>query len=130
VIPPTLGLPENIKLSWVTAEIASQMTPHLRRLNQELGRSHSSERFHAVAMQDADPRNDYICNNISYTLAAALQTPTLPLAGQRLRLESNLNQKTTGVGFVHYPKNANPNDNHEVWLWAHVALSLAKTATE
>lgn len=127
IVSPSLGLPESINMTWDPQRIADGIRPKLKRLNLEMERSRSATEYFPLPMTEADPLNNYICNNISYTIAASLRLATLPLAGNRLRLESKLNPNV-GLGFAHYPHQANPNSSQEVWLWAHVALSLAQTA--
>ena len=128
VIPPAMGLPETIEMSWETQTIAEKLSTTFQRLNQELNRWDNPTRFRPIAMREADPRNNYICNNIGYVIAASLRLPTLPLAGNRIRLQSKLNP-SVGVGFAHYPHNVDAHSAQDVWLWTHVVLSLAQEAS-
>jgi len=129
IAPPALRLPATIEMNWNTHTIAREVAPDFDRLNLELTHLNKQADFYPLAMTAADPLNNYVCNNMSYAVAASLRVSSLPLAGNRIRIQSTLNRQI-GMGFAHYPHNINANSAQEVWMWAHVVLSLAQEALQ
>ncbi|MEY2988975.1 MAG: hypothetical protein RJB13_2496 [Pseudomonadota bacterium] len=125
IAPPALGLPATIEMNWNTHTIAHEVAPDFDRLNRELTHLNKQAGFHPVAMTAADPLNNYVCNNISYAIAASFRLPSVPLAGNRIRVQTTLNRRVK-FGFAHYPNSINANSPDEVWIWAHMALALTQ----
>jgi hypothetical protein len=66
---------------------------------------------------DARPSNDYICNNISFAVLAAMAGYETGLAGGKIRFKAK--KLKAKVGFLHYP-NKSRNIDYEVNEWSKI----------
>lgn len=124
IVPPQLQMPHELPMGWSTVKIARASAPRLQQASAVVGRNEAGRVWEFVPMPSADPENDYICNNISYVVLAALQSKPIPLAGGQLIVNPRFS-KTPRAAFLHYPFEADVSSPQEVWTWAHVLMSVA-----
>ena len=127
VLPPSLNLPQVLQMNWDPQKVATSNAQRLAQVSEALGRSEANERWTFVPMNTADPLNNYICNNVSYAVLAALRLDSTPLAGGKLVMRPRF-EKKPAAAFMHFPYEANVFSSEEVWLWAHVVMSVATSA--
>ena len=85
--------------------------------------------YESRAARYARDKNDYICNNIAFTVAsAALNPPVINLAGNLISLEPKLRWQPK-VGFFHYPQDAIAK-KPELEIWARIILRQIKLVKE
>lgn len=123
VIPPALNLPEELGMQWQPARIVGTHKERLAQFSESLGRGEGSQAWRFVPMQNADPDNSYICNNVSYAILAALKNGVVPLAGGTLVLNPKFS-KIPRAAFLHYPFDSKSFDHREVWGWANLLMGI------
>ncbi|MEN9810266.1 MAG: Pyroglutamyl peptidase [Pseudomonadota bacterium] len=125
VLPPELNLHEQLSMDWNPRVIASRLSARLQQVSRATRRSGTSEEWKFVAYDKADPENDYVCNNVSYSVLAALQSQSvIPLAGGKVRLRPRFAGRV-GAAFLHYPYESDVTSAEEVWAWTHLLLTVA-----
>jgi pyrrolidone-carboxylate peptidase len=127
ILPAALNLPDVLQMNWDPRQIARANAHRLAQVSESSGRTETQERWRFVATREADPQNNYICNNVSYAVLAALQLESTPLAGGRLVMSPRFSKKPAAA-FMHFPYEADVSSPEEVWLWAHLVMSVASAA--
>ncbi len=102
------GGPENIFMTWDAADLAAKTNLIVR------------EKLENFELWSSPTENtgDYLCNNVSYVVLAAIAGFTLPLAGGNMIVHSG-GLRATKVGFFHYPSSS-PHDEYSVKVWSEV----------
>lgn len=125
VLPPDLNLPDQLSMDWNPRVIASRLARRLQHMSRDTRSSARADDWKFVAYDKADPDNDYVCNNVSYSILAALQSQSvIPLAGGKVLLRPRF-ANPVGAAFLHYPYESDVTSADEVWAWTHLLLSLA-----
>lgn len=128
VLPPGLNLPEQLSMDWNPRAIASRLSVRLQAVSRATRHSGTADDWKFVAYDKADPFNDYVCNNVSYSVLAALQSESvIPLAGGKVRLRPQFAGRV-GAAFLHYPFESDVSSADEVWAWTHLLLTVAGAA--
>ena len=103
--------PDQLRMNWDQQAISDSITPLTSRLDV------SFELAETVRLN-----NDYICNNLSYAVLAAVEGYPIKLAGNQIIFTSK-KMSSTYVGFFHYPSTA-PRNQELLSSWGDVLAGI------
>lgn len=121
---PDLALNEIIPLTWNALGLAKANAPFVEEINS----GNTQGPLYGTTVGFARGSNNYVCNNVSIAVTAALTGRTIHLAGGELTIEGmNFGTK---VGFLHYPHLSslpgNAEDGWQIYGWARVLANSIK----
>jgi len=106
------GVEPILPMTWNSSRIGTKITDKVSELN-----SSYSVRIPGTARDG----NDYICNNVSYSVLAAMKGVAIDLAGGEITFPSR--KQKARAGFFHYPASSK-NVAAEVAQWADIIAEL------